>query len=72
MSGRTGKLTADAIARRGPRLVLVRIMARNPSDHSMLVIWREDRRATRAGSCHVQFLAKSYTLAYLLRIARAN
>lgn len=83
MSGRTGKLTAEALAARGPRFVLSLAVGRT---FRHLIIWQEGRNPFR-GFVHGDFvvgtdvphayisvstLAKSYTLSYLLRVARGN
>lgn len=55
MGGRTGKMTAAEIKRRGPRFVLM-------ANYGLDII-REDKIQQ---SCH--FLAKSYSLRYLNRL----
>lgn len=60
MSGRTGKLTREAMLARGPRMVLA--YAGNG-----LVIWREGKSCF-AGHPSGSIVAKSYTLRYLLKV----
>jgi hypothetical protein len=66
MSGRTGKMTAEALRERGPRMVLARDLDSN--DLFNLVYFREDQQP--AGRFAV--VAKSYSMNYLKRIARFN
>jgi hypothetical protein len=61
MSGNTGKMTADAIAFRGPRTILA-VRGREYRLVSEHEPWPE-------GFSH---LAVSYTLSYLHRLAKAN
>jgi len=61
MSGNTGKMTRDAVRLRGPRFVLSRV-------RGTFVIWREDARPFTY--IVPGYTAKSYTMSYLLRIAR--
>ena len=80
MSGRTGKLTKQALRKRGPRLALVLIYTRNPKKPASTmrklgyVIWRVGvghcpfRLDCRAGAT---VFAQSYSLSYLLRIGKA-
>jgi hypothetical protein len=68
MSGRTGKMTAEALAARGPRMVLGEV--RMPNDRSFVVIYREDAPPFIPGNYRLFTWSKSYTLSYLLRIAR--
>jgi hypothetical protein len=65
MSGNTGKMTAEQIAKRGPRLVLVRLQS------GVKVICREGQPCFRSGvkGCIV---SRSYSLSYLMNIARHN
>lgn len=81
MSGRTGKLTAEALRERGPRMVLCRGDHDNGS--SIKVIFREGQEPFESGGADfmrrdsngfISFgrIAQSYTLAYLLRIGRFN
>lgn len=62
MSGNTGKMTAEALAIRGPRMVLARV-------GRSLVIYRE-----RECPIKVPFsvLAKSYSLSYLRKVGKGN
>ena len=70
MSGRTGKMTAEALAARGPRMVLGEV--RFSETKSALIIYREGAipLATLLGDYQLFTWAKSYTLSYLLRIAK--
>lgn len=60
MSGRTGKMTAEALAARGPRHVLARV-------GEAYVIYREDQPPPNRGSV----ISKSFTLGYLKKIQKA-
>jgi hypothetical protein len=62
MAGNSGKMTNEALAARGPRMVLARV-------GRSLVIYRE-----RECPIKVPFsvLAKSYSLGYLLRVGKGN
>jgi hypothetical protein len=68
MAGNSGKMTNEAIAARGPRMVLARVGA-NGQAYRGLVIYRE-----RECPIKVPFsvLAKSYSLSYLLKVGRGN
>lgn len=66
MSGRTGKMTAEAIKRRGPRMVLARDLDSN--DLFKLVYFREDQQP--AGRFSV--VAKSYSMRYLKKLEEFN
>jgi hypothetical protein len=71
MAGRTGKMTAEALAARGPRMVLGEV--RLPNDRSFVVIYREGQEPFRSGDNSFRLFtwAKSYTLSYLLKIGRS-
>jgi len=72
MSGRTGKMTAEALAARGPRMVLGEI--RLPDGRSFAVIYRENAppfSPARPTPYQSFVWAKSYTLSYLLKIGRS-
>lgn len=64
MSGRTGKMTQDAIDARGPRHVL----ARRRDNGKMF--YYEDGQEHAMASHYV--VAKSYSMGYLRRIERGN
>lgn len=64
MSGNTGKMTAAAIAERGPRLVLCHKVGRK----TLLII----SESQPAGQKYYVALAKSYSRSYLVRIANAD
>jgi hypothetical protein len=66
MSGRTGKMTAEALEARGPRMVLARDL--DSKDLFKLVYFREDQQP--AGRFAV--VAKSYSMSYLRKVARYN
>lgn len=64
MAGNTGKMTREALAARGPRMVLARV-------GGGLVIFREWQEPFRTGTIY-SVLAKSYTLSYLKRLREGN
>jgi hypothetical protein len=66
MAGRTGKMTAEALAARGPRMVLARDL--DSKDLFKLVYFREDQ--VPAGRFSV--VAKSYSMSYLKKVAKYN
>jgi hypothetical protein len=84
MAGRSGKLTNEALAARGPRMVLA--CGRHADDSESYVIFREDQSCFhhgggadflwRLGSLEqqryvsFQTVAKSFTLTYLLKIGK--
>lgn len=73
MSGHTGKMTVDAIRARGPRIRLVCIQS--GSKHVGFVIGREGDTFLTAGATRIMHpvywtYARSYSLGYLLRVAR--
>lgn len=84
MSGRTGKLTADALRARGPRMVLCRVQ--KDEGAKSLVIFRagqscfaktnySDRSipGNEPGTYYyLSTVAESYTLSYLLKIGKGN
>lgn len=76
MSGHTGKMTSEAIAERGPRMVLYQIVSKR-RDRGMLVIARygqspfTDRKAEVFNFSFAQ-IARSYSLSYLMRVAFGN
>jgi hypothetical protein len=62
MAGNSGKMTNEAIAARGPRMVLART-------RFGLVIYREGQPAI----CEPFYvLAKSYSLSYLRKVGKGN
>ena len=69
MAGRTGKMTAEALAARGPRMVLAEV--RMPDNRSFAMVYREGAEPFLPGNYRVFIWAKSYTLSYLLRIGRS-
>lgn len=73
MSGRTGKLTREALAARGPRMVLTILV--NQSGLRQQIIHR-DRQWPVIFDKHPYvssyLIAKSYSLSYLLRVAKGN
>lgn len=68
MAGNTGKMTREALAARGPRMVLARVGASGQT-YRGLVIYRE-------GQCPIRVpfsvLAKSYSLSYLRKVGKGN
>ena len=66
MAGNTGKMTREAIAARGPRMVLARPLDSN--DLGALVYYREDQKP--AG--RFAEIARSYSMSYLKRLEKAN
>ena len=71
MAGRTGKMTLDAIYKRGPRLVLCQVT--HYSGGWMPVIFRAGKPpfALDTGEFKVQLVAVSYSKSYLKRIGKA-
>jgi|HubBroStandDraft_1064217.scaffolds.fasta_scaffold594659_2 hypothetical protein len=69
MAGNSGKMTNEAIAARGPRMVLARLYRQG---WNMLVIYREGQEPFNDGRQHVGVLAKSYSLSYLKKVGRGN
>lgn len=86
MPGRTGKLTHDALRARGPRMVLVQPLVLTddgPNRKLGCVVCREglgcfvdaDYFPTSFGlngGIELSVVAQSYTLSYLLKLARFN
>ena len=68
MAGRTGKMTADALEARGPRMVLGEV--RMPDGRGFAVIYREGAEPFLPGNYRLFTWSKSFTLSYLLRIGR--
>jgi hypothetical protein len=68
LAGNTGKMTAAALAARGPRMVLGEI--RFSETRSVLIIYREGSVPLLPGNYKLFTWARSYTLSYLLRIAK--
>jgi hypothetical protein len=62
MAGNSGKMTNEALAARGPRMVLARV-------GRSLVIYREGQPCIRGP---FSVLAKSYSLGYLRRVGKGN
>ena len=70
MAGNSGKMTNEAIAARGPRMVLARLC--NTKGVGMLVIYREGQEPFKHGTVWVGVLARSYSLSYLRRVGKGN
>lgn len=68
MAGNTGKMTAEALAARGPRMVLGEV--RFSETKSALIIYREGAVPLLPGNYKLFTWSRSYTLSYLLRIAK--
>lgn len=74
MAGSTGKMTREAIKARGPRMGLYKIFSPK-RDSFMLIILRfgsspfTDRNASIL-QCNMIILARSYSLPYLMSIAK--
>jgi len=68
MAGRTGKMTADALEARGPRMVLGEV--RMPDGRSFAVIYREGAEPFLPGNYRHFTWSKSFTLRYLLGVGR--
>lgn len=64
MAGCTGKMTREAIAARGSRMVLARVMGR-------LMIWKHGAEPFSRSVIRYT-LAESYSLSYLQRVAKGN
>jgi hypothetical protein len=75
MAGSTGRMTREAIAARGPRMILTACWKGERCIGHVIQLRHSDRRATaRFGPMSRSFehvLAQSYTLSYLLRLGRA-
>jgi len=69
MAGNSGKMTNEAIAARGPRMVLARLYRQG---WNMLVVYREGQEPFKDGTVWVGVLAKSYSLSYLKRVGKGN
>jgi hypothetical protein len=67
MPGHTGKITAKAIAERGPQMVLVR-----PKQGWPFVIIKDGYMFGDSVGYSYYTVAKSYSLRYLMNIAKAN
>jgi hypothetical protein len=73
MPGNTGKMTREAIAKRGPRMRLLKVYTGvGPLVSVGLCIMRDPDSPIFRGHTWYQTLAQSYSLPYLLRIGRAN
>jgi hypothetical protein len=81
MAGNSGKMTREAIAKRGPRMRLLKVYTYTgvrPLVFVGLVIMRDPHSPVGLfkGAAHTGYtyrtLAQSYSLAYLLRIGRVN
>lgn len=71
MSGRTGKMTREALAARGPRMVLASIQ--KPGGPELgLIIFREGQIPINREKGYYTLLAKSFTLRYLLMLGKGN
>jgi len=67
MAGNSGKMTNEAIAARGPRMVLARV------NNSWLVIYREGQPCINYRKVtSMSVLARSYSLSYLRRVGKGN
>ncbi len=69
MSGNTGKMTNNEIEKRGPRMVLVNYRGNG------LMIHRDNHEAINYFNyvhADVRQLARSYSLSYLMQIAKAQ
>lgn len=64
MSGNTGKMTRDAIAKRGPRKVLILVYDEGKPVFLIAMEGQEPKMG--------RILARSYSESYLNRIAKAN
>lgn len=64
MAGNTGKMTREAIERRGPRMVLAAYGKEG------YFIYREDRPCLPPGTLRCP-IARSYTKSYLVNIVKA-
>ena len=62
MAGNSGKMTNEALAARGPRMVLARAAG-------TLVIYREGQPVIRGP---FSVLARSYSLSYLRKVGKGN
>ena len=70
MAGNTGKMTREALAARGPRMVLAEVRFNNEMP-SLWLIYREGASPVVPSYNYRVFeWSKSYTLSYLMRIAR--
>jgi hypothetical protein len=63
MAGRTGKMTAAELARRGPRMMLIRCINTNN-----LHIVREDKQPTWG----YWIVSKSFNMNYLRKVKKSN
>jgi len=71
MAGNSGKMTNEAIAARGPRMVLARVV--KGIGRSWLVIYREGQPTVRLrDGMSLSVLARSYSLSYLKRVGKGN
>jgi len=70
MAGNSGKMTNEAIAARGPRMVLARLCT--TKGLNMLVIYRDGQEPFIEGKQWVGVLARSYSLSYLRKVGKGN
>lgn len=66
MSGRTGKMTAEEIERRGPRIVLAR------GEDGKLFYFRENEKPIGLRPEQYSVVAKSYSMSYLKKLEAGN
>lgn len=74
MGGRTGKMTAEELDARGPRLVLAIVKLPRQKGWRPAVgkfIFREEEDAVRWSTPYA-VISKSYSLRYLLNVAKSN
>ncbi len=71
MPGTTGKMTASAVARRGPRMRLVRVY-RSGQPVGFMIERKGDFAVYELGDVRKSVIAESYALGYLLRIGKAQ
>lgn len=74
MSGRTGKMTAEALEARGPRFVLATVyrIRRDGTQVSVgKIIFREDASPLN-WDIRFAVISKSFTLRYLLKVGKFN
>lgn len=77
MAGNTGKMTAEALRARGPRLFLVRAFNPFTAKQHGLAIVREgstvfNKRVRSSTTLHLGIVARSYSLKYLQQVAGGN
>ncbi len=68
MAGNTGKLTNEELERRGPRNVLLEIIGEN--NQKLLLLAKENALPLYTSTCWYRVVAKSFSLHYLLKIAK--